>query len=128
MRKLEAGKRLISLGLAGIGLMLESVVFYYYWITNFSPSITTLTGVPYYWRADILEVVFYFFILYFLSNMYGGFRIGFLKSSEVIFSQAFATLAANVLIYFELSIMAKAFFVLKMFLIMTVMQIIIAIV
>ena len=51
-----------------------------------------------------------------------------MKSSEVIFSQAFATLAANVLIYFELSIMAKAFFVLKMFLIMAVMQIIIAIV
>ena len=70
----------------------------------------------------------YAVILYFLSNMYGGFRIGFLKNSEVIFSQVFATLAANVIIYIELSIMAKRFFVLKMFFLMTIWQIVIAIV
>lgn len=128
MRKLETAKRLILLGLSGIGLLLETIVFYYCWITNFSPSITNVTGVPYYWRADLLEAALYLLLLYFLSNMYGGFRIGFLKNSEVVFSQAFATLAANVLIYFELSIMAKQLFVLKMFLLMTLVQIIIAIV
>ncbi len=128
MRKLETAKRLILLGLAGIGLLLETLVFYYFWITNFSPSITTITGVPYYYRADMLEVAFYFIILYFLSNMYGGFRIGFLKNSEVVFSQAFATLAANVIIYVELSIMAKSFFILNMFFVMTVCQILIAII
>jgi len=128
MRKLETAKRLILLGLAGIGLLLETAMFYYCWITNFSPSITTLTGVPYYWRADLMEVALYFFILYFLSNMYGGFRIGFLKNAEVVFSQAFATLAANVIIYLELSIMAKHLFVPQIFFAMTVAQIIIAIV
>ena len=126
MRKLETAKRLILLGLAGIGLLLETLVFYYYWITNFSPSITQLTGVPYYYRVGLLEVALYAVILYFLSNMYGGFRIGFLKNAEVVFSQVFATLAANVIIYIELSIMAKQFFVLKVFLIMTVCQILIA--
>ena len=128
MRKLETAKRLIQLGLAGIGLLLETLVFYYCWRSNFSPSITALTGVPYYFRAELLEVALYAVILYFLSNMYGGFRIGFLKSSEVVFSQAFATLAANVLIYFELSIMAKQLFVLKMFIFMTFLQIVIAII
>jgi len=117
MRKLETAKRLILLGLAGIGLLLETLVFYYFWTTNFSPSITALTGVPYYYRASLLEVAFYFIILYFLSNMYGGFRIGFLKNSEVVFSQAFATLATNVIIYVQLSIMAKTFFILDMFVI-----------
>ena len=128
MRKIETAKRLILLGLAGIGLLLETLAFFYCWITNFSPSITTLTGIPYYYRADMLEVALYALILYFLSNMYGGFRIGFLKNSEVIFSQVFATLATNMLIYVELSIMAKHFFVLQMFLVMTVVQILIAIV
>ena len=128
MRKLETAKRLILLGLAGIGLLLETLVFYYCWSTNFSPSITQLTGVPYYYRVSLLEVALYAVILYFLSNMYGGFRIGFLKNSEVIFSQVFATLAANVIIYIELSIMAKSFFVLKMFFWMTLVQIVIAIV
>ena len=126
MRKLETAKRLILLGLAGIGLLLETLVFYYCWMTNFSPSITQLTGVPYYYRVSLLEVALYAVILYFLSNMYGGFRIGFLKNSEVVFSQVFATLAANVIIYIELSIMAKQFFVLRIFLVMTVCQILIA--
>ena len=105
---------------------METLVFYYCWITNFSPSITSATGVPYYYRVGLLEVALYAVILYFLSNMYGGFRIGFLKNSEVIFSQVFATLATNVIIYIELSIMAKQFFVVKMFMLMTVWQIIIA--
>ena len=90
MRKLETAKRLILLGLAGIGLLLETLAFYYCWITNFSPSITQLTGVPYYYRVSPLEVALYAVILYFLSNMYGGFRIGFLKNAEVVFSQVFA--------------------------------------
>ncbi len=128
MRKLETAKRLILLGLAGIGLLLETLVFWYCWTTNFSPSITQITGVHYYYRVSLLEVALYAVILYFLSNMYGGFRIGFLKNSEVIFSQVFATLAANVIIYIELSIMAKTFFVLRMFFLMTLWQIIIAIV
>ena len=128
MRKLETAKRLILLGLAGIGLLLETAAFCYCWITNFSPSITNVTGVPYYYRAGLLEVALYALILYFLSNMYGGFRIGYLKNSEVVFSQVFATLAANAIIYVELSIMAKQFFVLKMFVLMTIVQIIIAII
>ncbi len=124
MRKLETYKRLISLALAGVGLLVEVAVFYYFWKSNFAPSITTLTGVSYYYRADLLELAFYGLILYFLSHMYGGMRIGYLRNAEVVFSQAFATLAANVLMYIELSIMAKRLFILDMFLVMTVLQVI----
>ena len=128
MRKLETYKRLILLILSGVCLLLETGIFYYFWKINFSPSITQLTGVPYYYRAELLEVAFYFLILYFLSHMYGGMRIGYLRNAEVVFSQAFATIATNVLIYAELSIMAKQLFILDMFLLMTVIQVIAAII
>lgn len=128
MRKLETYKRLILLILSGICLLLETGIFYYFWKTNFSPSITQVTGVPYYYRAELLEIAFYFLILYFLSHMYGGMRIGYLRNAEVVFSQAFATIATNVLIYAELSIMAKRLFILDMFLLMTVLQVIAAII
>ncbi|MBQ7775388.1 MAG: sugar transferase [Lachnospiraceae bacterium] len=124
MRKLETYKRLILLILSGICLLIETGIFYYFWETNFSPSITQVTGVPYYYRADLLEVAFYALMLYFLSHMYGGMRIGYLRNAEVIFSQAFSTIATNVLMYAELSIMAKQLFVPKMFLAMTVLQLI----
>lgn len=128
MRKLETAKRLILLALSGICLILETLIFYYFWQRNFSPSITTLTQVVYYYRADMLEVAFYFILLYFLSHMYGGMRIGYLRNAEVVFSQAFATVAANVLLYAELSIMAKHLFILRMFLLMTLCQLLVAII
>jgi len=128
MRKLETYKRLILLALSGVCLLLETGIFYYFWKTNFSPSITQLTGVSYYYRAELLEIAFYGLILYFLSHMYGGMRIGYLRNAEVVFSQTFATLATNVLIYAELSIMAKRLFVLNMFLTMTVLQVVVAII
>lgn len=128
MRKLETYKRLILLVLSGVCLMLEAGIFFYFWKVNFSPSITQLTGVPYYYRADLMEVGLYAIILFFLSNMYGGARIGYLKNAEVVFSQAFALLATNVVIYAELSIMAKRLFILDMFLAMTVVQLVVAII
>ena len=128
MRKLETYKRLILLALSGIGLLIYVAIFYIFWKTNFAPSITTLTGVKYYYRADLLEVGFYGLILFFLSRMYGGMRIGYLKNAEVVFSQVFATLASNVLMYAELSIMAKKLFILDMFLLMTGIQIVVTII
>lgn len=124
MRKVETYKRLILILLSGIGVLINVGIFYYFWKWNFSPSITTLTGVVYYYRADLLEGAFYGLILCFLSKMYGGMRIGYLKNAEVVFSQAFATLAANILMYAELSILAKRLFIVDMFLAMTIIQIV----
>ena len=128
MRKLETSKRIILLALSGVCLALEALVFVYYWKTNFSPSITASTGVPYYWRADALQIAFYVAMLFFFSHMYGGMRIGYLKNGEVIFSQAFASLAADVLLYAQLSIMAKEFFVPQCFVYMLAGQLVIILV
>ncbi len=128
MQKLETSKRIITLTLSGLGLLFEILIFYYFWKTNFSPSITTLTGVIYWFRADLMEVAFYGVMLFFLAHMYGGMRVGYLRNAEVVFSQAFATLAANVLLYAELSILAKVLFIPNAFVVMTIMQIIVAIV
>lgn len=125
MQKLETSKRIITLTLSGIGLLLEVLIFYYYWKVNFSPSITTITGVEYWYRADMMECAFYTVLLFFLAHMYGGMRVGYLRNAEVVFSQAFATLAANVLLYAELSIMAKALFVPDAFFVMTILQIVV---
>lgn len=122
MRKLETSKRIITLLMSCVCLALETAVFVYYWMTNFSPSITNATGTPYYYRADMLQTAFYIIMLLFLSNMYGGLKLGYLKNAEVVFSQTFATLAANVLLYVQLSIMAKQFFVPNCFFYMMVIQ------
>lgn len=121
LRKLESLKRLINLGLSMGCLALEILIFYYNFENHFSNSV--VEPLRDFWvKGTIVEVAFYGAILLLLSVMYGGMRLGYLKNVEIIFSQVFATLLANILIYVELSIMAREPFVPKMFIVMMLEQ------
>lgn len=121
LRKLESLKRLINLGLSAVCLAIEIYIFYYNWSHHFSHSVVeSLRQFGY--KGDIVETLFYGVLLFLLSSMYGGMRLGYLKNAEIIFSQVFATFLANILIYVELSIMAREPFVPKVFLMMIAEQ------
>ena len=127
VRKLESFKRLINLSLTAICLGLEIGVFAYHWLFHFRYSV--VEELKYYWfKGHLLEIAIYSFVLLMLSVMYGGMRLGYLKNTEVIFSQIFATLIANIFIYGELSMMAFQLFVPDVFLMMTAEQLSIIIV
>lgn len=117
LRKLESVKRLINLGLSAICLAMEIGIFYYHFTTTFTYElIGPLQGT--WWRGNLLEIAFYGVILFFLSTMYGGMRLGYLKNVEIIFSQVFATLITDVLIYAELSAMSRRLLEPEMFFVM----------
>lgn len=123
LRRRESFKRLINLGLSAICLALEISIFAYNWQTHFQWSIVEgLRNV--YWKNNLLEIALYGVLLFFFSVTYGGMRLGYLKNVEIIFSQVFATLIANILIYAELSIMARQLFVPKVFIMMMTEQLI----
>lgn len=126
LRRKEAFKRLINLSLAGMCLVLEVLAFGYYWVNRFSGSL--VESLEYYKYGYLLQVVIYGVILFFLSSMYGGMRIGYLKNAEIIFSQVFATLIVNVIIYGQLSLMAMELFIPRFFVEMTLVQILMVIV
>jgi len=127
LKQLETFKRLINLILTAICLGLEIGVFAYHWLAHFQHSVVEeLTN--FWFKGHLLEIAIYAFVLYLLSVMYGGMRLGYLKNTEVIFSQVFATLMANVFIYGELSVMAFQLFVPDVFILMTLEQIVIVIV
>lgn len=123
LHKMEASKRLINIGLSAICLALEISIFAYNWLHHFQYSLVwDLRNFGY--KGHLVEIGFYGALLMFLSIMYGGMRLGYLKNVEIIFSQLFATIIANVLIYVELSIMAHQPFVLKVFVMMLAEQLI----
>ncbi|MDR0948712.1 MAG: sugar transferase, partial [Lachnospiraceae bacterium] len=125
-RRLESFKRFINLLLGAVCLGLEISIFTYHWIIHFYGSLAE--GIHYFRWGYVLEVVLYGVILFSFSKMYGGLRIGYLKNEETIFSKIFATVVANIIIYFELSLMANQLFMLRFFLEMTAWQIFIDIV
>ena len=127
LRTMESFKRLINLSLSAICLALEIGIFAYNWLFHFQYSVVEPLRY-FYFKGHVMEVAIYGVILWMLSNMYGGMRLGYLKNVEIIFSQVFATLIANIIIYAELSIMAFQLFVPKIFLLMMVEQTIVVIV
>lgn len=126
-RQRESFKRLINLGLTAVCLGLEIGVFAYHWLVHFQFSIVEELR-NFWFKGHLLEIAIYAVILFLLSSMYGGMRLGYLKNVELIFSQVFATLMANVLIYAELSVMAYQLFVPDVFILMMVEQTVIVIV
>lgn len=123
----ETSKRLINLMLMGICLGCEIAVFGYHWWSYFRLNLVeALRNLDS--KAAIAELVLYGVILLFLSITYGGMRLGYQKNAEIVFSQVLSTFFANIILYIQLSIMAHELFVVKMFGVLMVQQMLIVIV
>ena len=123
----ESFKRLLNLGMSAGCVALEIAIFAYHWLVHFQYSVVeSLRNFGY--KGHIVEIAFYGLLLLFLTAMYGGMRLGYLRNAELIFSQLFATILALMFIYVELSIMAHQPFVPKVFIMMLTEQTIVVIV
>ncbi len=126
LQRTESYKRLINLAFSGICLALEIAIFAYHWMFHFKSSLVEPLQ-KIWFKGNLLEIAIYGVILLFFSAMYGGMRLGYLKNVELIFSQVFATVIANILIYAELSVMAMQLFVPHVFVQMFLEQIVVVI-
>lgn len=127
IRKREGFKRLINLGLVGLCIGLEIGVFVYYWETYFKLNLVDELR-NFYARATLVQIVLYAIILLFLSATYGGMRLGYQKNAEMVFSQVLSTIMADMVLYLQLSLMARQLFVPKMFFVMLGIQALIVLV
>ena len=123
LQKRESFKRLINLALTVVCIGLEVAIFAYCWMFHFRSNVVRIL----WFKGTMLEITIYAVVLFLLSSMYGGMRLGYLKNVEIIFSQVFATLMANVFIYGEISLLAARLFIPDVFLLMTIEQVIVVI-
>lgn len=126
LRRMEAFKRMINLGLSFLSLALVIAIFAYFWFFHFQNSL--VDQLHFYKNGHVLEITIYGVVLFAFSKMYGGTRLGYLKNAEIIFSQIFATAIADIFIYGELSMMAFELFIPKFFLWMFASQSVVLIV
>lgn len=104
MRKHESLKRAIILLLSLSGLILQTAVYGYLWYHIYFPYISY--RLPFWQKGHWLLILLYFALLTLFSQTYGGTRIGYLKATDVLFSQFFALLCVNIISYIQLSLMA----------------------
>lgn len=101
----EQYKRIIRVLLV-IGLVAcETAFFMYSWIKSYNPY----TVFPFFQKGHWLMAAMYILYQMIFLYIFGGLKIGYLKKSNIIYSQCLAMLCANVVIYFQIVLISVRF-------------------
>lgn len=107
MKKIETIKRLIILQLSFVGLIFQTVIYAYFWMTAYYPFLRLHRNFRFFFKGHVLILLIYFVLLFFFANTYGALKIGYLKPVDVFVSELFSLLFVNVISYFQISLMAN---------------------
>lgn len=107
MKRIESLKRLIILQLSFVGLILQTGVYAYFWMTAYYPFLHMHRRLNFFFKGHVLMFLVYFVLLFFFTSTYGGLKVGYLKPVDVYFSQFFSLLGVNLLSYVQISLMAN---------------------
>lgn len=105
MNKMQMQKRIYSFVMSFLIVAVETGIMTYIWVNYYN---TELPKAYYFWGHIFISAV-YLLILFIFSEMYGGLKIGSYRMLELLLSQAFSTLATNVLFYAIISLLAYHF-------------------
>lgn len=88
-----------------IMLMIEAVMFGYLWYQVYTPMLHKASR---FWnRGNWAVIGMYVLIMYFFTRTYGGYRIGYLRITDICLSQILAILSANVVGYIQVCMIAN---------------------
>lgn len=102
----EQYKRLIKLSFAAVMLLGLCMLYASVWIGYYNNQILQM---PFYRRGNWVMVLIYGILLAFFMNTYGGFKIGYLKNGNLIYSQIISVLFTNVLTYLQIAVIDRRF-------------------
>ncbi|MBR1599165.1 MAG: exopolysaccharide biosynthesis polyprenyl glycosylphosphotransferase [Lachnospiraceae bacterium] len=118
MRKRDRFKRLITFFEGFVILALHTIMFAYLWYGFYQKQLE----VPFFRRGDWAVIGFYALLMYLVTSLYGGFKIGYLRLMDVLYSQILSLLGTNVLAYLQICLISRKYLTARPLLIMTVIQ------
>lgn len=121
MKNKVAIKRIIVLALSFLGIVYEAALYAFMWFEKFYPLINRHNrGLKFYFNGHALIILIYVVLIFFFTSTYGGMKIGYLKSMDVILSQTVSVFIVNIITYLQLSLMNNwllpAIYIVQMFL------------
>ena len=117
----EQYKRIVRFVIGVVILSLEMVAYWYVWVNYYNQHME----VPYNRTGHWLMVAVYGLLLVIFNIIYGGWRVGYLRTRNMIYSQTLADLCANFMIYLQITLLTKHFLNVGPLLAMTAVQVII---
>ncbi len=114
-------KRIFSLCADIVLIGLYTIGFALVWYGSFSDEIS----LPFYRRGNWVMIIIYIVIVLLFGNAFGGLKIGYLKRSDMLYSQVLSIICADVVTYFQVSVVSRDFAKILPFIIMTAADIIV---
>ena len=103
-RTRERYKRLIKLSFAAVMLLGLCWGYGVVWNRYYNEAVLQM---PFYRRGIWMMVLIYGILLAFFMHTYGGFKIGYLKNGNLIYSQIMAVLFTNVVTYMQIAVIDR---------------------
>lgn len=100
----ERYKRLIKLSFAAVMLLGLCMLYAVAWSGYYNKAILQA---PFYRRGNWMMILIYGILLAFFMNTYGGFKIGYLKNGNLIYSQIMAVLFTNLVTYLQVAVIDR---------------------
>lgn len=122
IRGREPYKRLIKLSFAAVMLLGLCTLYGVTWIGYYNKFVLQ-DAFRFYRRGNWLMILLYGILLAFFMSTYGGFKVGYLKRGNLIYSQIMAVLFTNVFTYFQIAVIDKRFANPVYLLVMTLVEI-----
>lgn len=104
MEKREQYKRIIMFFSSVLILTLETAIFAYVWFHNYAK--TGAIGRTFV-RGNLVIIGQYALMLFFFYKIYGGFKVGYLRVFEVVYSQILSIICVNIITYLQLSLIGR---------------------
>ena len=98
MRKRERYKHLLNLFANFVMLVAETAMFAFIWYKMYVPELEDK-----FWnRGNWAVIGMYALVLFFFIRTFGGYRIGYLRITDICLSQILGILFANIIEYFQI--------------------------
>lgn len=105
MEKREQYKRIIMFLASVLILALETGIFAYVWFYYYADE--GVIGKTFWNRGNLVVIAQYALMLYLFYRIYGGFKVGYLRIFEVLYSQILSVLCVNMITYLQLSLIGR---------------------
>lgn len=105
MKDFARYKRIIKCCSAATIVALETAIYGYVWVNYYN----TILEFPFWRKGNWLMMAVYAILLMFFSHTYGGYKIGFYKTWNVVYSQILSVFLVNVIAYLQIALIDKRF-------------------
>ena len=105
MKDFAQYKRMVKFLFSALIVSLETMVYGYVWINYYNE----ILDFPFWRRGNWLIIVLYAMLLCFFSYTYGGFKVGFFRRWNVIYSQILSLFFTNLITYMQIALIDKKF-------------------